>query len=53
MPGLFKSLSNIIRGKADDLAKKMSDPERDAKIAIQDSKKQIADFTSKIATLIA
>ncbi len=53
MPGLFKTLNNLIRGKADDLSKKLADPERDAKIAITDSKKQIAGFTAKIASLIA
>ena len=53
MPGLFKTLNNLIRGKADDLSKKLADPERDAKIAITDSKKQIGGFTTKIAALVA
>ena len=53
MPGLFKTLSNLIRGSADDLSKKLADPERDAKIAIADSKKQIGGFTAKIASLLA
>lgn len=53
MAGLFKTLRNVIRGKADELSSKLADPERDAKIAIKDSKKQIADFTSKIAALVA
>lgn len=53
MASLFKSFSNLIRGKSQDLAKTMADPIRDGKLAIQDSEKMIAEFTSKIAKLIA
>ncbi len=53
MPGLLKSFSNLIRGKSQEMAKKMSDPVRDSKLAIQDSEKLIADFTARIAKLVA
>ena len=53
MASLFKAISNVVRGAKDDLAKKMADPVRDGKLAIADSEKQIAEFTSKIATLVA
>ena len=53
MASLFKAISNVVRGAKDDLAKKIADPVRDGKIAIADSEKQIADFTSKIAKLVA
>ncbi len=53
MASLFKSFSNLIRGKSQELAKTMADPVRDGKLAIQDSEKMIAEFTSKIAKLIA
>lgn len=53
MAGLFKSFSNLIRGKSMEMSKKMADPVRDSKLAIQDSEKLIADFTSRIAKLVA
>ena len=53
MASLFKSFSNLIRGKSQELAKTMADPVRDGKLAIQDSEKMIAEFTSMIAKLIA
>jgi len=53
MAGLLKSFTNLIRGKSQELAKQMADPVRDSKLAIQDSEKLIADFTSRIAKLIA
>jgi len=53
MPGLLKSFSNLIRGKSQELGKKMADPVRDSKLAIQDSEKMIGDFTSRIAKLVA
>lgn len=53
MASLFKALSNVVRGAKDDLAKKMADPVRDGKLAISDSERQIAEFTSKIAKLVA
>lgn len=53
MAGLLKSFTNLIRGKSQELAKQMADPVRDSKLAIQDSEKLIADFTSRIAKLVA
>jgi phage shock protein A len=53
MASLLKSLSNMIRGKKDELARKMADPVRDGTIAIEDSEKQIAEFTERIARLVA
>jgi len=53
MAGLLKAFTNLVRGKSQELAKKMSDPVRDSKLAIQDSEKMIADFTTRIAKLVA
>lgn len=53
MASLFKAISNVVRGAKDDLAKTMADPVRDGKIAIADSEKQVGEFTSKIAQLVA
>lgn len=53
MAGLLKSFSNLIRGKSKELTKKMADPVRDSKLAIEDSEKMIADFTSRVAKLVA
>lgn len=53
MASLFKAISNVMRGAKDDLAKTMADPVRDGKIAIADSEKQVGEFTSKIASLVA
>lgn len=53
MASLFKALSNVIRGAKDDLTKKIADPVRDGKLAIADSEKQVGEFTSKIASLVA
>ena len=53
MASLFKAISNVVRGAKDDLAKSMADPVRDGKLAIADSEKQVAEFTSKIAKLVA
>lgn len=53
MAGLLKAFTNLIRGKSQEMAKKMSDPVRDSKLAIQDSEKLISDFTARIAKLIA
>ncbi len=53
MTNLMKSLSNMIRKKKDDLAGTISDPVTDGKYAIEDSERQIAEFTEKIAKLIA
>jgi len=51
--GLIKSLWNRIRGASDELAEQISDAEVDGKLAIKDSKAQIAEFTTKIAKLVA
>lgn len=53
MASLFKAISNVLRGAKDDLTTKMADPVRDGKLAIADSEKQVADFTTKIASLVA
>ena len=53
MPKLFKALGNWVRAKDEEAAKAMSDPVRDSRFAIDDSKKQIGEFTGKIASLIA
>ena len=53
MASLMKSLSNMIRKKKDDLTGAISNPVTDGKYAIEDSEKQIAEFTEKIAKLIA
>jgi phage shock protein A len=50
---IFKAVNNWFRAKNMEAAEAMSDPVRDGKLAISDSEKQIADFTSKIASLIA
>ena len=53
MPSFLKTFANMVRGKKDEMAKKMADPVRDGKIAIEDSEKQVAQFTEKIAKLMA
>lgn len=53
MADLMKSLTNMIRKKKDDIAGAMTDPVTDGKFAIEDSEKKIAEFTEKIAKLIA
>ncbi len=53
MAKVFGALKNWFRAKDEAAAKAMSDPVRDSRFAIEDSKKQIAEFTSKIAQLIA
>jgi phage shock protein A len=53
MAKVFKALGNWLRAKDEDAAKAIGDPVRDGKFAIEDSKKQIADFTQKIAKLVA
>jgi len=51
--GLFTSIKNFFRGKADDLAEKMADPVRDGKLAIKDSEGQIQKFTTQIARVMS
>ncbi|MBT3269016.1 PspA/IM30 family protein [Candidatus Poribacteria bacterium] len=53
MAKVFKALGNWLRSKDEDAAKAIGDPVRDGKFAIEDSKKQIAEFTQKIAKLVA
>ncbi|OVE81396.1 hypothetical protein BVY04_03455 [bacterium M21] len=53
MENLIKALSNMIRHKKDQIAGVMTDPVVDGKFAIEDSERQIAEFTTKIARLIA
>lgn len=50
---ILTAVSNWFRTKNMEAAQAMSDPVGEGKLAIADSQKQIADFTSKIATLIA
>jgi phage shock protein A len=50
---ILTAVSNWFRTKNMEAAQAMSDPVSEGKLAIADSQKQIADFTSKIATLIA
>ncbi len=44
---------NALRGYDDKVAEAMADPVRDGKFAIEDAKKEVASFTSNIATLVA
>lgn len=50
---IFSAIHNWFRAKNQQAAEALSDPVRDGKLAIQDSEKQVQEFTSKIATLIA
>ena len=50
---LFRAIINFFRGLFGEAAKAIEDPVRDGKLAIEDSKDQIADFRMKIASLIA
>ena len=53
MSKFLKSIGSWIRGKDSELSKKLSDPVREGKFAIEDSKKQVVEFTKKISQLIA
>lgn len=53
MASLFKAIGNVFREKRDQAAKKLADPVRDGKFAIEDSKKQIRDHTTTVAQLRA
>ena len=53
MASLLKSVGNWIRGKRDEAAQKLKDPILDGKFAIEDTEKQIAQFTQRIASLVA
>ena len=50
---IFSAINNWFRTKNMEAAQAMSDPVGEGKLAIADSQKQIAEFTSKIASLIA
>jgi len=50
---ILQAVHNWFRAKNQEAAEALSDPVRDGKLAISDSEKQIAEFTSKIAGLIA
>jgi len=51
--GLMKTLGNMFRGKVNEIDEKLQDPERDGKIAIEDSEKQVDEFSKKIQSLKA
>ncbi len=53
MASLIKGMKNWFRQKKDDAANTLADPVRDGKFAIEDSKKQIAEFRHKVAGLLA
>lgn len=53
MGRLIKAIINFFRGLFGAAASKLEDDVRDGRFAIEDSKKQIAEFTTKIAHLIA
>ncbi len=53
MKRLWKMICNIFRSKTNAAADALADPERDGKLAIEDSKKQIDEFTGKIKKLKA
>lgn len=50
---ILSAVFNWFRSKNREVAEALSDPVREGKLAISDSEKQIEQFTSKIATLIA
>ncbi len=49
MGSLWKSVKNTFRQKKDEAAKKLEDPIRDGKYAIEDSKKKLGEIQSTIA----
>lgn len=53
MSKLLKSIGSWLRGKDSELSKKLSDPVREGQFALEDSKKQVKEFTTKISRLIA
>src|SRR3954464_11954955 len=50
---IFSAINNWFRTKNMEAAEAMSNPVGEGKLAIADSERQIAEFTSKIASLIA
>lgn len=53
MSKFLKSIGSWLRSKDSEISKNMSDPVREGKFAIEDSKKQVKEFTIKISQLIA
>ena len=53
MASLFGAFKNMFREKRDQAAKALADPVRDGKFAIEDSKKQIREYTTQVAKLRA
>jgi len=53
MGKLWNALKNTWREKKDEAAEKLADPVRDGKFAIEDAKKQEAEFTRQVAEHIA
>jgi phage shock protein A len=53
MASLFKAIGNMFREKRDQAANALADPIRDGKFAIEDSKKQIREYTTQVAKLKA
>lgn len=49
MANFWKAVKNTVRKKKDEAAEKMSDPIRDGKYAIEDSKQKLADISGNIA----
>ena len=47
---ILQAVQNWFRAKNQEAAEALSDPVRDGKLAITDSERQIAEFTSKIAS---
>ena len=53
MASLIKAFGNMFREKRDRAAKALADPVRDGKFAIEDSKKQVGEYTTQVAKLRA
>ena len=53
MASLLKAIKNWGRKRRDDAANALADPVRDGKFAIEDSEKQITQFESQVARLMA
>jgi len=53
MSKFLKSIGSWLCGKDNELSKSLSDPVRAGQFAIEDSKKQVKEFTVKISQLIA
>ena len=53
MGKLFNAIANTLRGKRDEAAKKLADPVRDGKFAIEDAEGQIREFRGVLTKLVA